>query len=251
MAVVEYQKEGKIAIMTFNRPDARNALSAEVHQLLHDAMLDFRDDPNVWVAILTGVGDKAFCAGQDIKEFKPGPRTEAVSAYNLADTIWKPFIAAINGVAVGGGLELALSCDIRIAADTARFGQPEINIGYMTGGGASQRLPRFIPRAKAAEILLMGDMVDAQEAYRVGLINKVVPAADLMKTAREWANHICERGPLGVRKTKEAMIRGYSLPLLEGLKLEQKFNNELRNSEDFMEGARAFAEKRPPVYKGK
>ncbi len=249
--VVDYKKEGRLAIMTINRPEAMNALSTQVHKELREAMFDFRDDPQVWVAILTGAGEKAFCAGQDIKEFKAGPRDGEVTAYNIADTIWKPFIAAINGFALGGGLELALTCDFRIVAEHARLGQPEVNIGYMPGGGGSQRLPRFIPWAIAAQMLLTGEPITAQEAYRVGLVNKVVPLAQLMPTARELAELICRKGPLGVRGTKEAMIRGYSMKLEDGVKLERDMNNSLRFSEDFMEGARAFAEKRAPVYKGK
>jgi len=250
MSVVEYKKECKIAIFTINRPEAFNALNMQVHKELGEAMIDFRDDPNLWVGIITGAGEKAFSAGQDIKEFRPGPIDTKDLAYNIADTIWKPFIAAINGYALGGGLELALTCDIRIAAEHARLGQPEVNIGYMPGGGGTQSLPRFIPRAKAAEILLTGEPMDAQEAYRIGLVNKVVPLDQLMPTAREWAELICRKGPLGIRASKEAMIRGYSMPLEEGLKLERSLNNSLRSTEDFMEGANAFKEKRQPIYKG-
>ncbi len=168
-----------------------------------------------------------------------------------ADQIWKPFIAAINGFALGGGLELAMLCDIRIAAEHARLGQPEINIGFMPGAGGTQRLPRFIPRAKAAEMLLTGEPISAEEAYRLGLVNKVVPLAKLMSTAKEMAETICRKGPMGVRATKEAMIRGYSMTLEQGLQLESDMANRIRGTEDFMEGARAFAEKRPPNYKAK
>ena len=250
---VDYQKEGKIAIFTINRPEAMNALSAQVRRELNEAMADFRDNPDLWVGILTGAGDRAFSAGADIKEFTSGPAEASGGAVApvSADQIWKPFIAAINGYALGGGLELAMTCDIRIAAEHARLGQPEINIGYMPGMGGTQRLPRFVPWAKAAEMLLMGVQIDAQEAYRIGLVSKVVPLEQLMPTAREWAETICQRGPLGVRASKEAMIRGYSMPLEEGLQLERSLNSQIRATEDFMEGARAFAEKRPPVYKAK
>ncbi len=201
--------------------------------------------------IVTGAGNKSFSAGQDIKEFRPG-RIEAKDLiYGVPHTIWKPIIAAINGWCLGGGLELALGCDLRIAVEHARFGQPEINIGYMPGGGGTQRLPRFVPRAKAAEMLLTGEPIDAQEAYRIGLINKVVAPDQLMSAAREMAETICKKGPLGVRASKEAMIRGYSMPLEEGLELERTLNNGLRDTEDFMEGATAFKEKRQPDYKGK
>jgi len=249
--VVDYQKEGKIAIFTINRPEAFNSLSMQVHKELIEAMHDFRDDANLWVAIITGAGSKSFSAGQDIKEFSPGRLEAKDLVYGVPHKIWKPIIAAINGWCLGGGLELALACDLRIAVEHARFGQPEINIGYMPGGGGTQRLPRFIPRAKAAEMLLTGEPIDAQEAYRVGLINKVVAPDQLMSAAREMAETICKKGPLGVRASKEAMIRGYSMPLEEGLELERMLNNRLRDTEDFMEGATAFREKRQPNYKGK
>ncbi|MCJ7743913.1 MAG: enoyl-CoA hydratase-related protein [Dehalococcoidales bacterium] len=252
MAVVEYQKEGQIAIITINRPEAMNALGMEVRKGLNEAFIDFRNDPNVWVAILTGAGDRAFSAGADIKEFRQGPVGGGpVGEVVRPDQIWKPFIAALNGYALGGGLELAMECDMRIAAEHARLGQPEINIGFMPGAGGTQRLPRFVPRAMAAQILLTGEPIDAQEAYRIGLVNKVVPLAQLMPTAKQWAETICRKGPLGVRATKEAMIRGYGLSLEEGLRVERELANRVRTSEDFMEGARAFAEKRPPQYKGK
>lgn len=250
MAAVDYKKEGKIAIFTINRPEAMNSLNSAVRHEMTEAMLDFRDDNGLWVGIVTGAGEKAFCAGADIKEFRPGPMEASWSTIR-ADQIWKPFIAAINGFALGGGLELAMTCDIRIAADHARLGQPEVNIGFMPGAGGTQRLPRFIPRAKAAEMLLTGEPISAEEAYRIGLVNKVVPLAKLMSTAKEMAETICRKGPLGVRATKEAMIRGYSMPLDYGLHVETDMANRVRGTEDFMEGAKAFAEKRPPNYKAK
>ncbi len=148
---VDYEKEGRIAIFTINRPEAMNSLNSDVRREMHEAMLDFRDDHELWVGIITGAGEKAFCAGADIKEFRPGALVEKGITPIRADQIWKPFIAAINGYALGGGLELAMTCDIRIAADHARLGQPEVNIGFMPGAGGTQRLTRFIPRAKAAE----------------------------------------------------------------------------------------------------
>ena len=256
---VDYEKEGKIAIMTINRPEARNALNADVTRELNEAMVDFRDDPELWVAIITGAGDRAFCAGADIKGFVRPPAEAAAGAAAparavervRADQIWKPFIAAINGYALGGGLELAMTCDIRIAAEHAELGQPEINIGFMPGAGGTQRLPRFVPRAMAAEILLTGERISAQEAYRIGLVNKVVPLDQLMAAAKQMAEAICQKGPVGVRASKEAMIKGYNLPLDEGLRLESELAAGVRSTEDFIEGARAFIEKRPPAYKGK
>ena len=251
--VVDYVKEDRIAVFTINRPEAMNALNEAVILELNKAMIDFRDDPNVWVGIVTGAGDRAFSAGADIKGFKPGPATtpEGVAPTTRADQIWKPFIAAINGYALGGGLELALTCDLRIAAEHSRFGLPEINVGVIPAGGGISRLPRFIPRAKATEILLMGEQIDAQEAYRIGLINKVVPLNDLMPTARQWAEKICQAGPLQVRAVKETMLRGYNIPLEEALRIERDMLNRIRSTEDYMEGARAFVEKRKPNWKGK
>lgn len=247
---VDYKREGRIGIFTINRPEALNALSNDVRQEMNEALLEFKEDNDMWVGIITGAGDKAFSAGADIKEFRPGPMEIPVGLIR-PDQIWKPFIAALNGYALGGGLELAMECDIRIAAEHARLGQPEVNIGFMPGGGGTQRLPRFVPRAIAAEILLLGQYITAQEAYRIGLINRVVPSAQLMTTARQMAETICKMGPLGVRATKEALIRGYNMTLEEGLQLEIDLANRVRGTEDFMEGARAFAEKRPPVYKAK
>ena len=255
MSVVLYEKEDRIAIITLNRPDALNSLSEELRGELNAAMIDFRDNNDLWVAIITGAGDRAFSAGADIKGFKPATEDEAKAKQEAppvrADKIWKPFIAAIHGYALGGGLELAMTCDIRIAADNAQLGQPEVNIGFMPGGGGTQRLPRFVPRALAAEMLLTGNRIDAQEAFRIGLVNRVVPRDQLMSIAKEMAKTICERGPIGVRATKEAMIRGYDMALEEGLALEKQLATQVRTSEDFMEGARAFKEKRPPRYKAR
>jgi enoyl-CoA hydratase/carnithine racemase len=165
--------------------------------------------------------------------------------------LWKPLIAAINGMALGGGLEIAMACDIRIASETARLGTPEINLGLIPGWGGTQRLPRMVPWCKAAEILLVGKPIDAQEAYRIGLVNKVVPQAEVMPTAKEWAQVISQAGPLAVRAAKEAMVKGYNLSLEEGLRLENSLVAYLMGTEDFNEGTTAFVEKRKPVYKAK
>ncbi|MBT9147927.1 MAG: Short-chain-enoyl-CoA hydratase [Syntrophomonadaceae bacterium] len=214
-------------------------------------MVDFRDDPDLWVGIITGAGEKAFSAGADIKEMRPGQVTEWPTLPWRGFELWKPLIAAINGFALGGGLEIALGCDIRIAAEHARLGLPEVNLGLIPGWGGTQRLPRVIPWAYAAEILFTGKRIDAQEAYRIGLVNKVVPPEQLMSTARELAEEICRAGPLGVRAAKEAMIRGCSMSLEEGLQLEKSLSSPLRSTEDFKEGTRAFVEKRKPVFEAK
>jgi len=218
-------------------------------------LADFRDDPELWVGIVTGTGDKAFCSGADIKDTLPYMKDHSewlwptTPKYGLDS--WKPLIAAINGVALGGGLEIALACDIRIASENARLGTPEVTLGLMPGWGATQKLPRVIPWAKAAEILFTGKPVDAQEAYRIGLVNKVVSQEELMPTAMEWAETLCQVGPLGVRAAKQAMIRGYSMPLDDGLRLEGSLFKYLLETEDFIEGTTAFTEKRKPDFKAK
>jgi len=252
---LDYEKEGKIAIFTINRPRAFNAIDVETWRELNDSMADFRDDPELWVGIVTGTGDKAFCSGADIKDTLPYMKEHsewlwpAAPKYGL--DLWKPLIAAINGVALGGGLEIALACDIRIASENARLGTPEVTLGIMPGWGATQKLPRVIPWAKAAEILFTGKPIDAQEAYRIGLVNKVVSQEELMPTAKEWAETLCQVGPLGVRAAKQAMLRGYSMPLDDGLRLEGSLFKYLLETEDCEEGTTAFTEKRKPDFKAK
>jgi len=253
-----YEKRGRIAVFTLNRPEAMNAKSLEIFRGIKEKMLDFRDDPDLWVCIITGVGEKAFCAGADIKEVLPYLREHRYDAVPLSDgtifrglELYKPLIAAVNGVAYGGGCELALACDIRIASENARFGQLEPTVGAMPGGGATQRFPRLIPRCKAAEMLFMGRIIDAQEAYRIGLINTVVPLEQLMPTAMEWAEQICNLAPLAVRGAKEAMIKGSDMSLENGLRLEKLLFDKIAGTEDFKEGGKAFREKRKPEFKGR
>ncbi len=254
---IDYKKEGRIAIFTINRPEAMNAMNVEATSELHEAMVDFRDDPDLWVGIITGAGERAFSAGADIKDMLPFMKEHRDSPWAMPATpmrgleLWKPLIAAINGLALGGGLEIALACDIRIASENARFGTPEVTLGLIPGWGGTQRLPRMVPWCKAAEILLMGRLIDAQEAYRIGLVNKVVPVEELMPTAREWAEVICQAGPLAVRAAKEAMIRGCGMTLEEGLRLENSLEAYLLETEDFTEGTTAFVEKRKAAYKAK
>ena len=257
MALIDYKKEGRIAIFTINRPEALNAINVPAIQELHEAMIDFRDDPELWVGIVTGAGDKAFCAGADIKDMLPFmkehlPDERAIPATPMRGLeLWKPLIAAINGKALGGGMELALACDIRIASEKARLGLPEVTLGLIPGWGGTQRLPRMVPWCKAAELVLTGRPIDAQEAYRIGLVNAVVPPEAVMPAAREWAEVICQAGPLAVRAAKEAMIRGNSLTLEDGLKLENALEAYVMSTEDYTEGTKAFLEKRKPDYKAK
>lgn len=254
---VDLKKEDKIAIITINRPTALNAVDRETWEGLQEAMKDFRDDDSLWVGIVTGAGNRAFCAGADIKDTLPFMKETGHSHWVWPNTsmygldLWKPLIAAINGVALGGGLEIALACDIRIAAENARLGTPEVTLGLIPGWGGTQRLPRMIPWCKAAELVLMGKPIDAQEAYRIGLVNKVVPQEALMSTAREWAETICQAGPMAVRAAKEAMIRGSSMPLNDGILLERALLAYVLTTQDFVEGTTAFTEKRKPDFKAK
>jgi len=260
MAVVEFKKKGRIAYITLNRPDQMNAMNREVWEGMADAWIKVRDDPEVWTAIVTGAGDKAFSAGADLKEMSeqramiergetPRPRPESGPMRGLY--VWKPFIAAVNGFAMGGGFELALACDIRVAAEHAQFGFSEVLRAIIPGAGGTQRLPRMAPFGMAIDLLLTGRRVDAQEAYRLGIVNKVVPLAKLMSTAEEYANMINENGPLAVRAIKESAYRGIQMSLDNGLRLETLFSQIVRQTEDSREGPLAFAQKRKAVYKGK
>ncbi|MDD5082944.1 MAG: enoyl-CoA hydratase-related protein [Dehalococcoidales bacterium] len=254
---VTYEKEGKIAIFTLNRPEALNSVNVQTLRELSERMVEFRDDPDLWVGIVTGAGEKAFCAGADIKDMLSFMKANRERPWAVPPSImrgldmWKPLIAAVNGVAFGGGLEIMLACDIRIVVEGSRFGTPEVGLGLIPGWGGTQRLPRMVPWCKAAELLLMGRPVDAAEAYRIGLVNKVVPREQLLATAKEWAEAICKAGPLAVRAAKEAMVRGSDMSLDDGLRLENALESYCLGTEDFSEGTGAFVEKRKPEYEGK
>lgn len=251
---VDYAKENQVAIFTMNRPEAANALNLQDFEELNNALIDFRDDDELLVGIITGSGDKVFCSGVDVKDFLPFVRRAASRPWSVPATmmrrldLWKPIIAAINGAALGGGLEVALACDIRVTSENAIFGLPEVTLGVFPGGGGTQRLPRLIPRGIAAEMLFTGKSINAQEAYRIGLVNRVVPIGELMPVAEDIAKAICQAGPLAVRAVKEAMIRGMSMSLEDGLRLEESFTRYIVSTEDFAEGIKAFAERRRPKF---
>jgi enoyl-CoA hydratase/carnithine racemase len=256
---IRYDKDGNIAIVTIDRPETMNAMDRDTSRQLAEAFVDFDHDERVLVAILTGAGDKAFSAGADLK--KMYGRAEDGSIREIWDSqrqwrlgqrlqVWKPVIAAINGYCLAGGLELALGCDIRIASETASFGCPEVRWGILHGYGAL-RLPKTIPFSAAMELLLTGDRISAPEAYRLGIVSRVVAPSALMPTARQLAEKICANGPLAVRVTKELAWRGLETSLEEALRLYSALGALVRASEDAREGPRAFAEKRQPQFKGR
>jgi E-phenylitaconyl-CoA hydratase len=260
MGTVLYEVEDRIATITLNRPEAMNSIDPETQQALVETWTRFRDDPDAWVAILTGAGDKAFSAGADLKKLIPAafgrPGGSGHNALGLGGItrgleIWKPMIAAVNGHCLAGGLEQALACDLRLASPNATFGLTEVRWAIMPGAGGTQRLPRAVPLAKALEMILMAKTLTAEEALRHGLVNAVVPLPELLPTARQWAAKICECGPLAVRAAKEAVLRGLSLPLADGLRLEAFLSGTLRGTEDAVEGPKAFAEKRKPDFKAR
>jgi E-phenylitaconyl-CoA hydratase len=261
---VTFETTERIATLTINRPLAMNALDRETLASLNKAWIDFRDNPELWVAIITGAGVKAFCAGADIKVLShyynsttpterkaKADREPGLGGITRNLEIGKPIIAAVNGYCLAGGLEIALACDIRIASETATFGLTEVSRGIMPGAGGTQRLPRLIPLGKSLEMILTGESIDAREAYRIGLVNKVVSSDQLLPEAMKLAERICRNAPLAVRAAKEAVYRGLDLPLSEGLRLEEFLADPVRQSEDAKEGPRAFFEKRPPLFKGK
>jgi E-phenylitaconyl-CoA hydratase len=255
-----YAKDGRLALITINRPERMNAIDAQTSSELNQAFTDFRDNDELWVAILTGTGERAFSTGNDLIAM-----AEAMSGKNPAAMqfrapfggitrnfeCYKPIIAAINGYCLAGGLEISLCCDIRVAAEHAQFGVPEVTRAIIPGAGGTQRLIRFLPRAIALEMLLTGARFDAQWALRNGLINYVVAADQVMPKAREIAEAICNNGPLAVRAAKESALRGIEMPIEDGLKQEGQFSAKVLASEDAREGPLAFAQKRKAEYKGR
>jgi enoyl-CoA hydratase len=246
-----------LAYVTLNRPTALNALSTDLRRDLKQFFTDLQGAREIRLVILTGAG-RAFCAGADIKEWRESSSVtddrdgrQQLNFWDAMNRCEQPIIAAINGYALGGGCELAMCCDIRIASDQAQLGLTEVTLGIIPGGGGTQRLPRLIGRGKALELILTGKRIDAHEAFRLGLVEEVVPHAQLMSTVEILAQTIISRAPLAVKYAKEAIVRGLELPLEAGLKVEAELYTLLRTTEDRMEGARAFKEKRPPQFKGR
>ena len=248
---VLFERTGAIARVTINRPERLNACDFETYARLAEVWREFQDDPTMRVAILTGAGERAFCAGSDIKTNyveRPGEEPHNL-LFPILLNLTKPIIAAINGHANGGGLEQALACDIRVAADHAQFGLGEVRLGWLPGGGGTQRLPRLIPLGRALEMLYTGNRIGAQEALRLGLVDHVAPMDQLIARCEAIAQEICKSAPLAVQRIKHAALRGLDRPLAEGLELEREHYAWLQTTEDAREGALAFAEKRPPNWK--
>ena len=255
---VKVEKKNQIAYVTIDRPKVLNALNMQTMSELREVFTQIKDDPEVRVAILTGAGEKAFVAGADINELQKNNAVEA-KAYThrgqavleLIENLGKPVIACINGFALGGGCELALACTMRLALESAKLGQPEVKLGIIGGYGGTQRLPRLVGKGLALQMLLTGEMMSAQEAHRIGLVNEVVPPAQLISRAEDIAKKIIANGPLAIQYTLEAVNKGMEMPLHEGLFLEATLFAVACSTEDKKEGTTAFLEKRPAVFKGR
>ena len=254
--VVLYEVRGRAALVTVNRPDKRNALNDQVRTDIKAAIRRAAADAAVRAVILTGAGDKAFIAGADIAEFEgktPVQQWRDMSndpVYDVPEECPKPVIAAVNGFCLGGGMELALACDIRIASGNAKFGQPEVNLGIIPGGGGTQRLPRAIGAAAALRLILTGEMIEAAEAHRLGIVSEVCAAAELMPRAVAIAELIASKSPVAVASAKQATRAALSLPLDEGLRMERSLFAMCFASQDKIEGVKAFLEKRTPEFPG-
>ena len=252
-----YEKKEHIAVFTLNRPEAYNALSPDLFRQLHEAFQDFAQDPELWVGVVTGAGEKAFCAGADVKTWLPFVKECRTKPWLLPTTplrgmeVDKPLIAAINGVAMGGGLELALSCDMRVASSQAIFAFPEAKLGILPRLGGSVRLPRLIGSAWAAEMMFTGKRVDADKALAMGLLNRVVPPEEVMPTALELAGEVAACAPLAVQAIKRSFRRAQGLSEEEALWCENALGLPLYDTEDYQEGRQAFAQKRAPNFQAK
>jgi enoyl-CoA hydratase/carnithine racemase len=258
MADILVEKRGQVIWVTLNRPDVRNALSRAVNQQLQEIAADIEHDSDARAVVLTGAGDKAFCAGADLKERKGVPAQESgpyISAIAGAISGWgdlrKPTIAAMNGSAYGGGLELAMACDFRILVEGSELGLTEVRLGIMPGAGGTQRLPRLVGEARAKELILLGRRIPAQRAFEIGLVNQVVPRSGLTGAVEAMLGELAGCAPISLQQAKSAIERAHALPLEQGLELERQFYDVTLFSEDRDEGLAAFAEGRPPRYQGR
>ena len=255
---IDFELQDGIATLTINRPDRLNAMDTEHYHLLSEAWKRVRDDPEVRVAIVTGAGEKAFTVGADLKthigakvELGEHWLTQKDQILNRGLEVWKPIVAAVNGYCLGGGMTLLFATDVRVAATHATFGLSEVKRGIVPGNGGTQRVLDQLPWAIGMEMLLTGDPIDAETAARWGLVNKVVPAAELMETARDYARRIAANAPLAVQAAKELAIRARDTDIATGLRMEQSMNRLLSSSEDVKEGTSAFAEKRRARFAGR
>jgi len=257
-ATILHEAADGVVTITLNRPEVHNAMNEQMRQELTRCFGDLATSDAARVVVVTGAGERAFSAGADIREFvepqvpvRFRETRKRVDFRQAMDRCPQPIIGAIRGYALGGGLELALACDIRIAGEDAQLGLTEVNLAIIPGGGGTQRLPRLIGRGRALEMILTGARIDAREAWRIGLVERVVPAADVLAAARELARTLAEKAPVALRYAKEAVVKGLELPLADGLRLENDLATLLRTTEDRVEGAKAFLEKRKPRFTGK
>ena len=253
---VRFERDGKVAVLTLDRREKLNAMDAEMYSQISERLAEIDSDPDIWVGIVTGAGDRAFTAGADLITVhdpeleQAGWSATRPSRFDLGLEVQKPLIAAVNGYCLAGGLELALVCDIRIASERAQFGTPEVKWNLLHGFGA-QLLPSIVGLSNAMNLLLTGRFIDATEAHRIGLVQEVVPHEQVLSRAREVAEEICRNAPMAVRMTKELVLRSRDMTLADGVRYYQALVRTVEASEDLVEGTRAFEERRQPVFKNR
>src|SRR5947209_19319735 len=255
---LDFEVRDRVAYLTINRPEAMNAMDPETYKQLSEAWVEVRDNPEIWCALITGAGDRAFTAGADLKKTIPRRpemwefwQTQSDQILNRGLEVWKPVVAAVNGYCLAGGMTLLFATDIRVAAEHAVFGISVVKRGILPGTGGTQRAVRNLPYPIAMELLLIGDTLTAQQALQYGLINKVVPKEKLMETAEDYARRLVANAPLAVRAIKELAVRSQYMHINDGLRLESAIQQALRQTEDAVEGPKAFAEKRKPNWTGR